>query len=484
MIKKLRNKYMSLSLPIKAAFWYTICNFINKGISLLSTPIFTRILTEEQYGTYAIFQSWVNILIIFTSLNIFLSSYTKGLLKYKNDSDNFTSSQLGLMVTLTCFIGTIIILNINFFGKIFNLPPILLLGMIIELLTMPILEIWFARERFDYKYKKIIFITIGMNVVSLLISIISILNTNYKIEARVFSDGFTKLIFTLPLFICIVSKSKKLYKREYWKYALVFNIPLIPHYLSNYILTQSDRIMIGKLVGNTEAAYYSVAYTISTVVVLLITATNNALTPYIYKSIENKKYRDIKKNMNPIVLLMAILVVVIMVFAPEIIRIFAGNNYLDAIYVIPPVAASVFFIYVYSLFSNIEYYYQKTFLITIATTFSAILNVVLNYFSIKKFGYYAAAYTTLICYMSLAIFHYIAYKKVLKEKLPNVNSIYNLKTIGMCSIFVLCSTIIIGITYKIYIIRYILLVAFILICILKKNYFISMVNTFKDKKEE
>ena len=76
-ITKYISKYRSLSKPVKAALWYTVCNFINKGIALLTTPIFTRILTEEQYGTVSIFQSWFNILIIFTSLNIFLSVYTK-----------------------------------------------------------------------------------------------------------------------------------------------------------------------------------------------------------------------------------------------------------------------------------------------------------------------------------------------------------------------------------------------------------------------
>ena len=52
---KIIDKYENISVPIKAAFWYTICNFINKGISLLATPIFTRIMTEEQYGTFSIF---------------------------------------------------------------------------------------------------------------------------------------------------------------------------------------------------------------------------------------------------------------------------------------------------------------------------------------------------------------------------------------------------------------------------------------------
>ena len=60
---------------------------------------------------------------------------------------------------------------------------------------------------------------------------------------------------------------KKYIQKKYWKYALAFNIPLIPHYLSNYVLSQSDRVMIGKMVGNDKAALYSVAYTISTMMI-------------------------------------------------------------------------------------------------------------------------------------------------------------------------------------------------------------------------
>lgn len=99
----LKEKYKRMSIPVKASLWYTVCNVINKGIALLSTPIFTRILTEEQYGTFAIFQLWFSILIIFTSLNVFLGGYQKGLILYKNDIKRFTSSQLGLTTTGICF---------------------------------------------------------------------------------------------------------------------------------------------------------------------------------------------------------------------------------------------------------------------------------------------------------------------------------------------------------------------------------------------
>ena len=116
-MNRLLKKYNEMSEPVKASIWYTICNVLNKGIALLSTPIFTRVLSEEQYGTFAIFQSWYSIILIFTSLNIFLGGYQKGLLLFENDRNSFTSSQLGLTTTITLLYGIVYIL-VRVFGRV------------------------------------------------------------------------------------------------------------------------------------------------------------------------------------------------------------------------------------------------------------------------------------------------------------------------------------------------------------------------------
>ncbi len=466
---KLINKYKEMSVPMKAAFWYTICNFINKGISLLSTPIFTRIMTEEQYGTFSIFQSWFNILIIFTSLNIYLSSYTKGLIVYEKEQKKFTSSMLSLTTLITLIFFVVYILNIDFWTKIFELSPNLMFAMFLELLFMPALEFWMGKERFDYNYRKVIAVSICMNIMCLGLSIVAVVNTQNKIEARVFSDVFSKILFASVFFVIILSQGKKIFDKNYWKYALKFNIPLLPHYLSNYILNQSDRIMIGKMVGKVQAAYYSVAYTISTIMLLLVTAVNNALTPYIYKTIKDNKAEEIKSKINPIVILMAFLSIFIMALAPEIIRIFAGENYVDAMYVIPPIAASVYFIFIYSMFSTIEYYYQKTGLISIATSISAILNLLLNYFGIKIWGYYAAGYTTLICYLCLTVFHYIFYKKIIIKELPKIKEVYDMRVMIFAGIFILAVMIVMALLYKNIFIRYIVVLLILACAIIKRD---------------
>lgn len=473
-IKGLQTKYQALPKPVKATFWYTICNVVNKGISLLSMPIFTRILTEHEYGTFAIFQSWYSIIIIFTSLNIFLNGYSKGLLIYKYDIDKFTSSQLSLTTAITLIFAIVYILNVDFWTKILELSPILMLAMFIELLTMPALEFWSAKERFDYKYKKYVLITLLMSIFSLGCGVVAVLSTNYKVEGRVYSDVVIKLIFSGTLFIIIMIKGKVFFNKEYWKYALIFNLPLIPHYLSNYVMSQSDRLMIGRMIGNSQAAFYSVAYTISTMMLLVTSAINNSLTPYIYKAINSEEKKYIKNITRPLIILVAILCIITMAFAPEVILIFAGDKYTDAIYVIPPVATSVFYIFLYSLFSNIEYFYQKTGGIAVATFISAAINLIMNFIFIKLYGYYAAGYTTLFCYICLTLLHYIFYRKVLKQQDGAIEELYDIKLILINSVVILILMLLMVFTYNFLVIRYGIISILCVIIIIKRKYFIDI----------
>lgn len=479
MVTKIIDKYKNSSAPIRAAFWYTFCNVLNKGIALLTTPIFTRILSEEQYGDFAIFHSWYSILLIFTSLNIFMSGYTKGLLKYKNQVNEFTSSQLSLVTVMTLLWTVVYFCAIPFWTKVLEIPFHLMIAMIIQLILMPAMEFWMSKERFAYHYKNVVIVTLLCNALCVGVGVIAVMISPYKLEARVYTDAFFKVIFAAVLFVVIFTKGKTFFNKEWWKYALSFNLPLIPHFLANYVLNQSDRIMIGRMVGSKEAGFYSVAYTISMMMFLIVNAINNAVEPYIYRSVESKSVGGIKKTTNILFLLIAFLTIGVMACAPEIIMIFGGEKYADAMYVVPPISVAVFFIFAYSFYSTIEYYYQQTKFIAAATTICAALNLILNYFGIKLFGYYAAGFTTLICYILLAVLHYCFYRKILKKEMPEVKDIYDLKVtvlIGLGLIMMMC---IMLFTYHSPIIRYGMLGIALLVMIFFRENLIGVLKSLK-----
>ena len=74
-MKTILKKYNSMSLMAKASVWFIICNIFLKGISVITMPIFTRLLSAEDYGTYSLYLSWFYFMTRFTSLNLYCGTY-------------------------------------------------------------------------------------------------------------------------------------------------------------------------------------------------------------------------------------------------------------------------------------------------------------------------------------------------------------------------------------------------------------------------
>ena len=77
--KELLIKYENLPVQMRASVWFLLCGFLQRGISVITTPIFTRIMTTTEYGQYNVFSSWMSIITCFVSLNLYGGVYAQGL---------------------------------------------------------------------------------------------------------------------------------------------------------------------------------------------------------------------------------------------------------------------------------------------------------------------------------------------------------------------------------------------------------------------
>ena len=88
-------------------------------------------------------------------------------------------------------------------------------------------------------------------------------------------------------------------------------------------------------------------------------------------------------------------------------KVFSTAAYYEAIYIIPPISASIIFTTMYSFFSIPEYYYDANKFSMVASIIAAVANIITNYIFIKLFGYLAAGFTTLFCNILMALGHYV-----------------------------------------------------------------------------
>ena len=100
--------------------------------------------------------------------------------------------------------------------------------------------------------------------------------------------------------------------------------------------------MINDMVGVDEAGIYSLAYSISLIMTLFNTALMQTINPWFYQKIKNDKIQDLASVAYTTLVMIAVVNIAVIAFAPEAVAIFAPKEYYDAIYVIPPVAMSVF----------------------------------------------------------------------------------------------------------------------------------------------
>lgn len=453
-LENLKERYNKIPKAAKASIWYTICSMIQKGIALLVTPIFTRIMSTEEYGIYTVYQSWYAIIIIFATLNMFYSAYNNVLTKWGDEKDISTASMQGLSTTITIILFAIYLVAHDQWNALFKLPTLVMVVLMIQLLFEPALNFWMVRQRYEYKYRSAVIVTLLISVIGTVVSVVLVLSSEQKGVYRVVAFALTQALFGAVFYIYHFLKGKVFFSKKYWPFTLRFCIPLIPHYLSFTVLNQADRIMISNMIGQGEAAIYSVAYTISMMMQIVTQAVTNSLTPYTYQSLKGNRLSGIKKTVNILLYSLLALCIMVMLLAPEVLVFFAPSEYHTAIYVMPPVVASTFFLFLYPLFSNVEFYYEKTHFIMIASSISALLNIALNWIFIPLYGFYAAGFTTVFCYIVMTGGHYFFYRYLIKKNNIDPAELYNNKAIGVCSIIIIIVMILCMLLYQYTFIRY------------------------------
>ncbi len=472
-MQKIVYKYKSLPIQVRASFWFLICAFFQKGISFISTPIFTRLLSTTEYGQFNVFQSWLGILIVIVTLNLYAGVYVSGLVKFEEKRNEYSSSLQGLTLTLVFVWTAIYLLSHDYWNHLFSLTTIQMLLMLSMMWTTVVFSFWSMEQRVDFRYRKLVAVTIAVSIAKPVVSIILVLVAKDKVTARIIGIASVELISYVWFFFAQMRRGKKFFSKKYWKYALAFNIPLIPHYLSTSVLNSADRIMIGRMVSDSAAGIYSLAYSISMIMTMFNTALMQTIEPWLYKKIKEKRIEDISKIAYPVFVIIAVVNILLIAFAPEAVAIFAPPEYYEAIYVIPPVAMSVFFMFSYTFFAVFEFYYSKTKQIAFATTVGAVMNIILNYIFIRIFGYFAAGYTTLACFMIYAVFHYIFMKIICRDELDNVQP-YNTKIyIGIASAFMFMGFVFLF-CYRWIIVRYSIITVIIFIAIIKRKNLIDV----------
>lgn len=397
------------SKTAKAGIGYTVANLLIKGISLITLPIFSRLMSVKEMGLYSVWVSFDSIVFILIGLALH-SSVKSANQRFEGRIDEYLSS-----VSLVYFIGfaALAVLATTlapWLEAITGLGYVAWILMLVDSLSSGIVLLYNSAVSLDYSYKDYMKVaginSIGNVAISLLLMLTALSSDRFM--ARVAGTATISVVVIVIVLRRFWKAAPPRYNREFWQFGIRYSLPIVPHGISQVLLSSADRVMINSINGAVAAGVYGLAGYILQGFSVIVNSVDPVWSTWFYERMKeggDAARARIRSRAVMLSLGYAALTVGIVALSPEIVFVLGGEKYAQAAYVAPLIAASGYLILVYNLICTGEYWAAKTGYIAAGTMGAAVINIALNVVALPAFGFVAAGWTTMVSYLAYVFFH-------------------------------------------------------------------------------
>lgn len=412
-MRKNRAKELALNTLIIG-----IGKFSTQIVSFLLLPLYTSILTTEEYGTYDLILTIATFVLPFITL-LMEESMFRFLIDCKNNNQKkYVISQTMIYTSISSFFFIFIAVILGIFIKI----PYEMLT-ILYIISCIFSGLRNALVRGLEKIRLYTIINFITSLVNIILNILFIAIFKFGIIGLLGAGIIANIITTIIVFatlkihkyVSIRNFDKKLMKRM-----VNYSIPLVPNSLAWVIVNLSDRIAISFFLGTSSNGIYAMAYKfpnlMNTIYGFFYTAWVESSAKAINESEDNiffnKIYRLLAKGMFAVSLC-------IIVCMPIIFNLFFKSDYMEAYYYVPILVLAMYYSNMSGYYGGIFTGHKDTKVMGITTVIGALMNLLIDLAFIKFIGIYAAAISTLISCMFIYYYRKIKVKKYIC--IENVN---------------------------------------------------------------
>lgn len=389
---------MGKNTLLRGAGVYLVANLINAAIPFLLLPILTRHMQPAEYGQVAMYQ------VLLAALGGFIGLSVHGAASVKYYDDNVTAVELSNFVG-TCFQVLLLTAAAGLFlvvpfrdalGRWLGLDPRWVIWGVVVSAASFVIQLRLGQ--WQIRKQAIIYgaFRVGSSLVNAALSLLLVVWLGQGAAGRI--DGQNWSMFAAALlaggWLARDGLLRWNWRPDYWREALNFGIPLMPHVFGLFLLGTVDRILINSKLGLAAAGIYMVAVQLTLVMPILFSAINNAYVPWLF---ERLKRNDEAEKREVVRLTYAYFAVVLLgaalafILGPWAVRFIAGDRYAAAGSVLGWLALGQAFAGMYLMVTNYIFFSKKTGLLSLVTICSGLFNVGLLFVLIELFGIQGAA---------------------------------------------------------------------------------------------
>lgn len=381
---------------------YAIPSIISRGLAVILIPLYTRVLSPADYGSFDLLSAFAVLVNLTVALEV-----SQGVARFysgEQDAERrvvYASSAFWFTIfCYTVFLGGALIfssdLSLLVMGR-GGMDTAFQVGAIYIFING---IFYLIQNQFRWELRSMHYAIISL-IVSISTALIAALLTyvwTWGLIGLLSGMAGGALLGTL-YGLWYLKKSFRF--QFHWgrlKEMLVFSAPLIPSGISVFVSQYIDRLMINHYLALEDVGIFGIGFRVASIVGMVIVGFQGALTPLIYTH-----YRDpatpaqLAKIFRVFVAFALLLYFMVSVFAKDIMMVLTVPAYYDAanivVFLVPAILLSN--MYIFAPGTAIE---KKTHIILWINVGGALLNVILNAAMIPHFGIEGASIAKLISY--------------------------------------------------------------------------------------
>jgi O-antigen/teichoic acid export membrane protein len=388
----------------RAATIYVFSSGAAGAVNFLLMVVLTHLLTKAEYGVVGLLTATIGILGVVVGLNPQLLITVRFPVRSREQLKPLLSSMIPVTL-VTALLALAVLEGLRAVWTVFRFPHWVLLALAVSAVFGVALSTGLTVLQMQGRPGRYGTVQLGGVVLGALVTLLLVAGLDFDWRGKLLGDviGLSAAGLVMTVFLVRSGYLGLSFRVEHLREVVAFSAPLVIHGLAFWAINAQDRYFVTWLVGLEANGLYTAAYAFGNVLNILHAGILKAYTPFFYERarIESQKPRLARLTLIYFVLSLVgwgLFVAVVWLVVPFIL----GEEFRAGFAFIPWVALGYTFNAVRNFMAGYLYLAERTRLISGLTLGAAVLNGILNYVLILRWGAIGAAVATAITFGLLA----------------------------------------------------------------------------------
>ncbi|HEX5041186.1 MAG TPA: oligosaccharide flippase family protein [Candidatus Limnocylindria bacterium] len=386
---------------------YAIAVLFQRGIGFLLLPLYTRVLSPDEYGQLAVvftISAGVSTLLSFGLETAVFRTFI--LLQDTPEKRPAFVNSVGLLaLTGPAVLAAITVLVFgDLLASWLSVSSLALgLGIATAAVTVSATALPFAILRAEERLRAYLHLTAIQVVLNTTLTVVLVVALGWGVVGWLLGSLIAITVTLVSGLLMLHHRWTLKVERSYLLATLAFGLPLLPHAAAHWGLSMSDRIVLGASVAPADIGLYQLAYQFAIPVSTLGIAMTRGTAPlYAHAARSEADRRDLAAVVVHHVLIIALLGMTVSILGPVVIDLLMPPEFAGAGEFVPWLVLGSVLLGLYFVPMNmISILAGNTRYVWIATVAAAGINITLNLLTVPRFGALAAAINTAVGYAVL-----------------------------------------------------------------------------------